>query len=120
MLYGNCEEIRSSGRIIDPGDAEVYNNLGVTLGKRGDLVSAIDRFEQALNIRPDFARAWNNLGVALKGLGQVDPAIQKFRQAIQIDPDYVEAHWNLSFLLLLTGAFKEGWKEYEWRLRKSA
>ncbi|MBW1783334.1 MAG: tetratricopeptide repeat protein [Deltaproteobacteria bacterium] len=110
--------MRLPDRIIDPGNAEVYNDLGVALGENGDFVSAIDRFEQALNIRPDFARAWNNLGVALKGLGQVPSAIDKFRRAIQIDPDYVEAHWNLSFLLLLTGVFKEGWKEYEWRFRK--
>ena len=30
-------------------------------------------------------------------------------------PDYAEAHWNQAIAHLLTGDFKEGWKQYEWR-----
>jgi tetratricopeptide (TPR) repeat protein len=118
MMSGNFKTAQINHETMAPGSAETYNSIGVALGEKGDLAAAIDMFEQAVSIRPDYARAWNNLGVALKGLGKVASAIRNFRQAIQIDPEYVEAHWNLSFLLLLTGAFEEGWKEYEWRFRK--
>jgi len=118
MMFSSFKIAEGNHAIIPLGTAETYNRTGVALGEKGDLMGAIDMFQQALNIRPDYARAWNNLGVALKGLGRAASAIQNFRKAIQIDPDYVEAHWNLSFLLLLTGAFEEGWKEYEWRFKK--
>ncbi|MFV1977194.1 MAG: glycosyltransferase family 9 protein, partial [Candidatus Scalindua sp.] len=32
-------------------------------------------------------------------------------------PDFALAHVNISFVLLLTENFKQGWQEYEWRLR---
>ncbi|MBW1784606.1 MAG: tetratricopeptide repeat protein, partial [Deltaproteobacteria bacterium] len=118
MMFSNFRAAKSNHEIMALGNAEAYDSIGVALGEKGDLMGAIDMFQQALGIRPDYARAWNNLGVALKGLGRVPSAIRNFRKAIQLDPDYVEAHWNLSFLLLLTGAFEEGWKEYEWRFKK--
>jgi len=100
--------------------AETCNRVGAALGEKGDLEGAVHMFQQALDLAPDWATAWNNMGAALKGLGRVSWAIRCFRQAILCDPGYGEAHWNLSFLLLLVGAFEEGWKEYEWRFRKKA
>lgn len=118
MISVNLKAVQIDSETILPGSAEDYHRMGLAFGEKGDLTAAIKLFEQALNIRPDYAKAWNNLGVALKGLGEVASAIRNFRKAIQIDPEYADAHWNLSFLLLLTGAFEEGWKEYEWRFRK--
>ena len=45
----------------------------------------------------------------------LDEAIEYFQKALRINTNYGEAHWNLSLALLLSGKFKEGWKEYEWR-----
>ena len=45
-------------------------------------------------------------------------AVSAYQKAIGLDPDYIDAHWNLSLALLLSGRFREGWKEYEWRLKK--
>lgn len=104
---------------INPGMANAYNYLGVALGSEGKLDSAIENFERAIKIKSDFAQAHNNLGVALKAIGRNDSALGEFRKAIEVDPEYVEAHWNISFILLLKGEFKEGWREYEWRLKKN-
>ena len=108
----DCRENRGWDR------AETCNRVGAALGEKGDLEGAVQLFQQALRLAPDWAKPWNNMGVALKGLGRFSSAIRCFRQAVRCDPDYVEAHWNLSFLLLLVGAFEEGWKEYAWRFRK--
>ncbi len=46
-----------------------------------------------------------------------DACIRAARRAIALRPDMPEAHMRLGQTLLLTGAFAEGWAEYEWRYR---
>ena len=42
-------------------------------------------------------------------------ALACYGRALALKPDYARAHFNRSLTLLLTGQFKEGWEEYEWR-----
>jgi tetratricopeptide (TPR) repeat protein len=46
-----------------PDDAQAQDHLGTALAEQGKTVEAIDRFEAALRIRPDYAEAHDNLGV---------------------------------------------------------
>lgn len=47
------------------GTAAAYNDLGVAYARRGDVQNAVDNYQRALEIDPDFAAAANNLA-ALK------------------------------------------------------
>ena len=92
------------------------NNLGnvlVDLGVPGD---AIENFEKAKGVHPDFAEAHNNLGKALMELGRYDEAEASYARALALKPDYNNADYNRSLLLLLRGDFKAGWAGYEKRL----
>jgi tetratricopeptide (TPR) repeat protein len=84
-----------------------HNNLGNALLQTGKVDAAINCFQQALQIRPDFAEARNNLGNALLQTGKVDEAITCFQQALQIRPDFAEAHDNLGYALLQKGKVDE-------------
>jgi len=46
---------------LDPGYAEVHNNLGIALARKGRLEDAEGHFKEALRLRPDFAGARNNV-----------------------------------------------------------
>ena len=48
-------------------------------------------------------------------MGQPRQAIEGYTHAIGLEPDHAGAHLHRSLLLLLTGDFDEGWKQYEWR-----
>src|SRR5205807_1344292 len=71
-----------------------------------------------LALDPRYAQAWNNLGVALREKLQINEAMDAHRRAIAIQGDYADAHFALGWTLLLTGSFRDGWREYEWRLRR--
>ena len=47
-----------------------YYNLGVALQKLGEHQKAIDCYEKAIQINPNYAIAYNNLGNVLKELRQ--------------------------------------------------
>ncbi len=56
---------------------------------------AVDCYEQALRLKPDYAEAYNNLGVARLAQGKLDEALACLRQALHLKPDYADAHNNL-------------------------
>ncbi|MGA2442359.1 MAG: tetratricopeptide repeat protein [Tepidisphaeraceae bacterium] len=101
-----------------PDYPEAMMNLGAALKARNQDDRAIDLFRRALRLRPDFFEALLNYGQALCDSRHFDDAIAAFRKAIALRPDDPAAHFHLSGVLLLTGNFSDGWREYEWRLLK--
>jgi hypothetical protein len=100
---------------IRPSSAEAHNNLGAALESLGQTGEAIASYARATALKPDFSEALNNLGRTLHDERKFSDAERCFRAALRVKADNPEVHANLSMLLLLTGRFEEGWKEFEWR-----
>jgi tetratricopeptide (TPR) repeat protein len=100
---------------LNPDDANMLYNLGIALQENGQLEEAIQCYQKASQFAPDDAGIYNNLAFALQENRRPYDAIPYYRKALQLDSTYATAHWNLSLALLLTGNFREGWREYEWR-----
>lgn len=83
---------------IDPQNSENYNNLGLTLQRKGELDKAVKTYQQALILNEDFAEAHYNLGNALKDKSKVFDAIDHYKRALQSKPDYAKAHYNLGLV----------------------
>ena len=69
MGLGKYEEAldqyqRSLG--IKPRQAKVYNNMGVLMAKKGRLDIAIEYFQKALVIDPEYVSAKGNFKIALE------------------------------------------------------
>jgi len=98
-----------------PDYHQACNNLGIILYGQGRLEESIRLFNRALESNSDLFEVRNNLGNIFKDQRKTDEAIEQYKKAIALNPEYPEGHWNLSLTLLMTGCFKEGWPEYEWR-----
>ena len=70
-------------------------NLG-TLFSDIDHKTAINHFEKAIAIKPDFAEAYYSLGLVFKDLGLESKAIESYKKAINIRPDYIDVYKDLS------------------------
>ena len=131
----NCNlanTLRSLGRNLDalhhygaalaanPQYAEAYFNFGNALRAEGEWQQAAGCYENLLRLVPDHLPGWLNLGGTLIALNRFEAAIHAGRRALDLDPESVDAHWNLGLALLATGDFRNGWREYEWRLRDGA
>jgi hypothetical protein len=46
-------------------------------------------------------------------------AIAAYDDALALAPDHADALWNRSLALLLTGDYAAGWRDFEWRWRRS-
>jgi Tfp pilus assembly protein PilF len=100
-----------------PNNPRAHNNLGLDLMNSGRLPEALDHYQQALRIKPDYADAQYNFGVALVQRGRLPEAVGHFEQAVQIQPDHLMAHNNLGVVLQQLGRPQEAMGQFEEMLR---
>ena len=112
-VYANSETLWRDNVAKNPKAWVAHNNLGVALRRDGRVLEAIDQYEQAVQIKPDYAEAYNNLGVALWQEGRVPEATSRYERALRIKPDYAEAHNNLGGALEQAGNASEAVAQYQ-------
>jgi len=99
------------------GNYVAHYTLGNALALQGSLLEAIDHYEAALRIKPNYAEAHHNLGNALALRGNLDQAITHYKAALKIRPDYGEAHRNLGVALDRQGKHEEAMFHYSQALQ---
>jgi tetratricopeptide (TPR) repeat protein len=95
-----------------PRDARAYNNLGDVYEEAGDPASALEAFDEAVRLSPNYQKAYLNRGLLYAERGESLRAIEDFTRAIAIAPqdvrwwaDYGEAYQNRGALYTAIGRF---------------
>ncbi len=101
----------------EPRFGDGWRNLSVVLQQMNRMDEAAAPAERAAALSPDNPELFLNLGTVMIRLGRYAEGRNALEKALALDPDYAEAHWNRSHLYLLDGDFRNGWAEYEWRLK---
>ncbi|MBD3219716.1 tetratricopeptide repeat protein [bacterium] len=73
-------------------DADGYCNLGLVLLGEGDLVRALDAFENAVAADRECSRGHYYAGVCLLKRGRYEDALRRFDLVLRLDPGLVRAH----------------------------
>jgi len=76
---------------INVNDAIVYFSRGVDNQIIGDDEKAIEYFNSALEIDPNYRDAYFSRGVSYKNIGNYTKAIEDFNSALEIDPNFFPA-----------------------------
>src|SRR6478609_8228362 len=101
----NCGKKRAEKKEEEEEKAEI--NKGITLAILGKYNEAIECFDKALEIKPDYFEARYLKGKALADLGKYDKAIECYDKALEIKPDYFEAWNDKGVTLVNLGRFDE-------------
>jgi tetratricopeptide (TPR) repeat protein len=95
-----------------PQDARAYNNLGAVHEEAGEHSSALEAFDTAIRLSPNYQKAYLNRGILYAAQGESFRAIEDFSYAIAIQPgdlkwwpDYGEAHQNRGAIYTQIGRF---------------
>ena len=121
LLYNNgrIQEAINLIKVLNesyPNVPLLFNLLGACYKSLGNLDAALQMFETATNIKPDYAEAFFNQGVILKELSKLNEAIDCFQKAIAILPNYPDAHNNLGNALEDLGQREAAIESYEWAI----
>ena len=98
LTYADLPRWKDSFALYDAGlrvapDCVAYVNRGTVYLKQGDEQKAMDDFNAALQIEPDYPLALSNRGCIEIDFGNIDAAIADCSKAIQDDPILADA-WN--------------------------
>jgi len=97
----------------EPQDAEAWNTKGITLCRLGRYPEALQAFDKAIEINPDFIEVLENKGVAQARLGNNHEALLAFDRAIELRPGYSEAWTNKGNVLDELGRYQEALQAFE-------
>src|SRR5437870_3251539 len=112
-VWHDTEKLWSHAVAIDPKSPGGQLALGLALARQGKLVEAVEHYQTALRLKPDYAEAHNNAGSALVRQGKLAEAIAHYEQALTIRPDFADAHSNVGLALARQGKLAEAIAHYE-------
>ncbi|MGC2856238.1 tetratricopeptide repeat protein [Novispirillum sp. DQ9] len=117
---GRLEEAAAAYRTalgFAPTQSGLLSNLGIVLQDLDRHEEAATCFRQAITAEPASATAYLNLSVVMREEMRMVDSVAAACAALRFDPDLAAAHTALGIGLLMQGAFREGFAEYEWRTR---
>ena len=81
-----------------PKESLLFNIRGACYAALGKLEDAVQNYQNALVIKPDYSDVSYNLGNVLRDLGQLEDAVKSYKKTIAIEPNYLAAQYNLCLL----------------------
>jgi len=107
--------VRSSEAVVSfkqlqhkvPAEAQKEFDKGNTASIKGDQPRALEHFQKAVRLDPEFADAFNGIGMTYAALGQLQQAADQFQKAIDLVPDHSGAAANLSIVLCKLKHYRE-------------
>ncbi|MDX2287851.1 MAG: tetratricopeptide repeat protein [Hyphomicrobiaceae bacterium] len=84
--------------------ATLLNDRAVAYVRLGKTRLAVDDFNKAVELFPEYAPTYNNRGNLLMALGLDEEAIKDFNRAVVLAPGYAAAYNNRAGALLRSGA----------------
>lgn len=119
LARGNANEAATSlsEALADTGlsndrRAALLNDRGVAYMRIGQVKLAIDDFNKAAQLFPEFAAIYNNRGNLLLSLGLTREALKDFDRALVLAPGYAAAYNNRASALAKSGQLQDAIRDY--------
>ncbi|MBU1000779.1 tetratricopeptide repeat protein [Patescibacteria group bacterium] len=77
-----------------PSSPNTHNNLGDVYGRQGDKLAALQEFQKAIELKPDYGDAYHNLANTYGELGQLDKALENYQNALKFNPNLWQSYQN--------------------------
>lgn len=99
---------------LNPAAATPYNQffLGNALGDMAETAAAIECYQRAIQLNPEFFEAYHNLGLVYLQQQQWPQAIEVFERALALKPDYAASHHGLGKVAELQEQFDRALVHY--------
>jgi hypothetical protein len=106
---------------VNPNSFVACNNLGNEFKRRGDPQKAMEYFQRAMALAPDYPNAFNNAAFILAERGDWRGAVELWERSVEIRsrlprtlfPDYMEDHNRIGQILLAHGQYDRAIAHFE-------
>lgn len=104
--YNKAIEFYRKALLTHPDSVDAYGLMGLSYVRLGDHQQALECFDKAIGIRPDY-RGYYNKGGVLVRLGRNDEAISNYKMALANNPNHFESRINLASTISNSGRPEE-------------
>jgi len=87
----------STGK-TSPSSPNTHNNLGDMYGRWGDKQRALQEFQKAIELKPNYGDAYHNLANTYREIGQYDKALENYQKAAIFNPNLWQSYQNIAAL----------------------
>jgi tetratricopeptide (TPR) repeat protein len=118
---GHLQEAVTSYRrslAVAPDDLWALSDLSEVLLMRGSIMAACSCSVRLAALVPDQMVGYSKLGLAVKSGNDVVAAWKAYDRGLRIDPENAALRYQRAEVMLQSGAWEEGWREYRWRWRR--
>ncbi|GET42081.1 glycosyltransferase 61 family protein [Microseira wollei] len=92
---------------LDSNDCTVYYNLGNALAQQGNFDEAINCWQNAIALKPDYVEAYEEWGSVCHKLEDFESAIACYSKALELKPDNYQTAYNLGLCFSFLGMVSE-------------
>lgn len=116
--WKNSYELWNHALSVTEDNYLAHDSMGQVMAAGGAYAGAVEHFNAAINIVPDYGNAYYNRGTAYIQLRQYQKAIDDFTRAIDLKPyDAVYAYDNRGAVYYSLGRFREAIADYSEAIR---
>ncbi len=88
-----CTALIQAGQDTTENLSVIYNNRGTAYERKREYDRAIQDYNEAIRLSPNYAYTYRNRGLAYNNKGDYDRAIQDFNDVIRLNPTYASAYY---------------------------
>jgi tetratricopeptide (TPR) repeat protein len=92
---------------------EAWYKRGISLFTLGRYEEAIESYNYAIAIKPDYYKTWYDKGIALRKLCKYEEAVKSYEEAIKIKRDLQKAWHNRGNSLVALGKYVDAIESYD-------
>ncbi len=96
-----------------PTKARGYFNLGCVYAQQGKFSQALDMFNRAVAIYPDYYETYDRRGNAYDDLGMTDKALEDYNRVILIAPYFAQVYYDRGLTFERLGKMNEAQSDYK-------
>lgn len=79
-----------------PSSPNTHNNLGDVYGRWGQKLRAIQEFQTAILLKPNYADAYHNLANTYREIGEIEKALENYQKAANLNPYLWQSYQNIA------------------------
>ncbi|RJR24500.1 tetratricopeptide repeat protein [Candidatus Microgenomates bacterium] len=98
MDWKNQDTLWIAAGKTSPSSPQNHNNLGDLYARRGEFEKAVEEFQAAIKLLPNYGDAYHNLANTYLQMGKLDLARQNYEQAIKANPNLWQSYQNLAVI----------------------
>jgi protein O-mannosyl-transferase len=123
LTYKQCSYWKNSSILfkhvlqVTENNYLAHNSIGLVMFGENKMEEAVNHYNEAIRIKPDFARAYHNRGVVWAGMGYYQKAIEDYNAAIRMMPDVAEIYNNRGIAYSLQGKQRRAIEDYDEAIR---